>query len=190
MKKIWAPWRDEYVLSTIKKSKGCVFCKILKEKKDKKNYIFVRGDHCFAVLNIYPYNNGHSLVQLSHNIPPLLFCIIPNNSSASLQFYQIKSKNKRLSIQNVVMNLQCELIMETSGCTCSGEFPLCICYDLLGIQTLRQFVQSPDVVLLREGKQVNTPHPSEPCYCLDSFSRVLPQHRSRSVLLCLAGPSQ
>ncbi|MCK5581997.1 MAG: HIT domain-containing protein [Candidatus Omnitrophica bacterium] len=62
MDKLWAPWRETYLTQIIKKTKKCVFCKILKEKKDKENFIFVRTQHCFAVLNLYPYNNGHSLV--------------------------------------------------------------------------------------------------------------------------------
>lgn len=33
-----------------------------KEKKDDANFIFIRKKLTFAVLNIYPYNNGHSLV--------------------------------------------------------------------------------------------------------------------------------
>lgn len=62
MDKLWAPWRVKYVTKLIDKYKGCVFCRMLKEKKDKKNFIFLRREHCFAVLNIYPYSNGHSLV--------------------------------------------------------------------------------------------------------------------------------
>lgn len=63
MDKLWAPWRLKYVSKLIGKTKHCVFCRILKDQKDKKNYIFLRGRYCFAVLNIYPYNNGHSLVM-------------------------------------------------------------------------------------------------------------------------------
>ena len=61
MDKLWAPWRVKYI-NQIDKHKGCVFCRILKEKKDDKNFIFIRKKYTFAVLNIYPYNNGHSLV--------------------------------------------------------------------------------------------------------------------------------
>lgn len=61
MDKLWAPWRVKYI-TQIGKTKGCVFCRIIADKKDKKNLIFVRGKLCFAVLNLYPYNNGHSLV--------------------------------------------------------------------------------------------------------------------------------
>ncbi len=63
MDKLWAPWRVKYVTKLIGKTKKCVFCRILKEKRDKKNFIFLRNRYCFAVLNIYPYNNGHSLVM-------------------------------------------------------------------------------------------------------------------------------
>jgi ATP adenylyltransferase len=61
MEKLWAPWRVKYI-NQIDKHKGCVFCRILKEGKDDKNFVFARKKHTFAVLNIYPYNNGHSLV--------------------------------------------------------------------------------------------------------------------------------
>lgn len=61
MDKLWAPWRLKYI-KLIDKHKTCVFCRMLKDKKDDKNYIFIRRKLTFAVLNIYPYNNGHSLV--------------------------------------------------------------------------------------------------------------------------------
>ena len=61
MDKLWAPWRGKYI-DQIGKHKKCVFCALLKEKKDEKNFIFIRREHTFAVLNIYPYNNGHSMV--------------------------------------------------------------------------------------------------------------------------------
>ena len=68
MDKLWAPWRAKYVTKIIKKFKGCVFCNIYKERKDKKNYIFIRTKYCFAVLNIYPYNNGHVLVMPNRHV--------------------------------------------------------------------------------------------------------------------------
>ena len=60
MKLMFAPWRIKYILS--KKLKGCVFCNMLKEKKDKKNFILRRNQYCFTVLNLYPYTNGHLMV--------------------------------------------------------------------------------------------------------------------------------
>ncbi|HPN88157.1 MAG TPA: HIT domain-containing protein [Candidatus Omnitrophota bacterium] len=62
MKHLWAPWRMGYITKTKRNKDICVFCKILQEKKDAKNYIVIRKRHSFAVLNIFPYNNGHLLV--------------------------------------------------------------------------------------------------------------------------------
>ena len=60
MKRLWAPWRMEYILGD--KSHGCVFCTELKEDHDRKNYILYRGLKAFVIMNIYPYNNGHLMV--------------------------------------------------------------------------------------------------------------------------------
>ena len=62
MDKLWAPWRAKYITTLGKKTGGCIFCKIVREKRDKENYIFIRTKHSYSVLNIYPYNNGHVLV--------------------------------------------------------------------------------------------------------------------------------
>jgi ATP adenylyltransferase len=45
-----------------KKELGCLFCKITKQKTDKKNYIVLRSKYCFVILNRFPYNNGHLLI--------------------------------------------------------------------------------------------------------------------------------
>ncbi|MCK5214952.1 MAG: HIT domain-containing protein [Candidatus Omnitrophica bacterium] len=71
MKRIWAPWRVPYITQIIKKEKGCIFCKLGKSKKDKNNLIFIRTEHCFAVLNLYPYNNGHTLVVPNRHVKDL-----------------------------------------------------------------------------------------------------------------------
>lgn len=68
MNRLWAPWRVKYVTALDEKDKGCVFCKIIREKNDKKNYIFFRSKHSFGVLNLYPYNNGHALVLPSKHV--------------------------------------------------------------------------------------------------------------------------
>ena len=60
MKRLWAPWRLEYILG--KRSGECVFCTEPLEDKDEKNCILHRGERCYVIMNIYPYNNGHLMV--------------------------------------------------------------------------------------------------------------------------------
>ncbi len=69
MKPLWAPWRMRFVKSARKRvgrpmhsPKNCIFCEKPKLKKDRKNYLLYRGETCFILLNIYPYNNGHLMV--------------------------------------------------------------------------------------------------------------------------------
>lgn len=71
MDKLWAPWRVKYVTEMIGKTKGCVFCNMLKERKDKKNLIVVRTKLSFTVLNLFPYNNGHVLVLPKRHVADL-----------------------------------------------------------------------------------------------------------------------
>lgn len=65
MDRMWAPWRSKFIYN--RKLKSCIFCKNPKEKRDKVNYIIKRTKFSFAMLNIYPYNNGHIMIApLSH----------------------------------------------------------------------------------------------------------------------------
>lgn len=62
MERLWAPWRKAYIQDESKSGKGCLFCRLVKEKRDARNYIIKRTSHSFSVLNRYPYNNGHTLI--------------------------------------------------------------------------------------------------------------------------------
>ena len=57
---IWAPWRIGYIAG--KREKGCLFCRVKREKRDKENYLLFRGKYCFIILNAFPYNNGHLMI--------------------------------------------------------------------------------------------------------------------------------
>jgi ATP adenylyltransferase len=60
MKRIWAPWRIEYIKTP--KEKDCIFCKFPKEQNDRERFILHRGKTCFIIMNYFPYNNGHLMI--------------------------------------------------------------------------------------------------------------------------------
>uniref|UniRef100_A0A7V3ZU36 HIT domain-containing protein n=1 Tax=candidate division WOR-3 bacterium TaxID=2052148 RepID=A0A7V3ZU36_UNCW3 len=60
MDNLFAPWRMEYIGKEQKDR--CIFCDILKENNDEKNYVLIRSTYAFCLLNRYPYNNGHLMV--------------------------------------------------------------------------------------------------------------------------------
>jgi len=66
-KALWSPWRSDFILGD--KEKGCVFCKLTKEKKTNfKNLILYRTEKSFIVMNKYPYNGGHLLIVPNRHI--------------------------------------------------------------------------------------------------------------------------
>jgi len=71
LKRMWAPWRSEYLRSA--GSGECLFCRIAAEGAgmDAGNYVLHRGERVFAVLNRYPYINGHLMVVPFRHVPDL-----------------------------------------------------------------------------------------------------------------------
>ena len=61
MDNLWAPWRMEYVQAP-KASDSCIFCDLPAAGDDKESLIILRGEKAFAMLNSFPYNNGHLLI--------------------------------------------------------------------------------------------------------------------------------
>jgi ATP adenylyltransferase len=66
---MWAGWRSGYIRSTAsaptpEDASDCVFCRILQSgEPDEATYIVRRSEECFAILNAYPYTNGHLMVM-------------------------------------------------------------------------------------------------------------------------------
>jgi diadenosine tetraphosphate (Ap4A) HIT family hydrolase len=60
MQKLYAPWRDEYVKG--ERIEGCVFCHISKHTDDESLGVLYRDEHCFVVMNRYPYSPGHFMI--------------------------------------------------------------------------------------------------------------------------------
>ncbi len=61
MNQLWAPWRMSYLNDT-EPTPGCIFCVKARENRDESNLIVYRAEHCFVMLNLYPYNSGHLMV--------------------------------------------------------------------------------------------------------------------------------
>lgn len=49
-------------ISEHKSYEACVFCVAQSMDDGFENLIVYRGEHCFVILNRYPYNNGHMMV--------------------------------------------------------------------------------------------------------------------------------
>ena len=62
MDKLWAPWRMKYVQAIDKDNDGCIFCTKPEETNDRDNLILYKGEKCFVIMNLYPYNNGHLMI--------------------------------------------------------------------------------------------------------------------------------
>jgi ATP adenylyltransferase len=68
MERLWAPWRLEYVQGT--GSSGCIFC-LGDASDDEARLVLHRGQHCFIIMNRFPYSNGHLMVApLRHVADP------------------------------------------------------------------------------------------------------------------------
>lgn len=66
--RLWTPHRMAYITGEGKASaaEGCPFCRI-PGLPDAEGLVLRRGEHAYAVLNLYPYNGGHlMLVPFRH----------------------------------------------------------------------------------------------------------------------------
>jgi ATP adenylyltransferase len=61
MEHLFTPWRYTYI-TTADKAPSCLFCTKLAEGDDRQALIVHRAQHCFVMLNAYPYTSGHVMV--------------------------------------------------------------------------------------------------------------------------------
>jgi ATP adenylyltransferase len=61
VKRLWAPWRLEYVQNADKQD-GCIFCTAAASDDDEGQLVVHRGERAFVLLNKFPYASGHLLV--------------------------------------------------------------------------------------------------------------------------------
>jgi ATP adenylyltransferase len=83
---LWAPWRRPYIEDATK-PKGCILCQKPNEKEDRRNLLLFRGGHCFILLNLFPYNNGHLMIVPYRHLDSLS-CLSPGEMVELLELAQ------------------------------------------------------------------------------------------------------
>jgi ATP adenylyltransferase len=70
--RLWAPWRMKYIEAAARgEENGCFLCDNPKLEDSPQNLVLCRGHHCFVMMNLYPYNNGHLMVAPYRHIADL-----------------------------------------------------------------------------------------------------------------------
>lgn len=59
--RLWTPHRLAYVAPSLPADHRCPFC-AMGERPVEESLVVHRGETCFAVLNLHPYNPGHLMV--------------------------------------------------------------------------------------------------------------------------------
>jgi ATP adenylyltransferase len=86
-KKLWAPWRMEYVSNPSKK--GNIFLEKAQQNNDRENLVLYRGKYSFVLMNLYPYNNGHLMVAPYEQYDDMTLL----NSKTMLEIMEITKKS-------------------------------------------------------------------------------------------------
>ncbi|MHA7264156.1 HIT family protein [Arthrobacter sp. TMN-37] len=69
--RLWTPHRLAYIKGgpdQFKDKDACPFC-VAPTRSNEESLIVHRGEHCYVVLNLYPYNPGHLLVVPYRHLP-------------------------------------------------------------------------------------------------------------------------
>lgn len=63
MDHLYTPWRMPYIRGETKSKQGsgCVFCDA-PAQPDSESLVLARAEHVYAILNLFPYNNGHLMI--------------------------------------------------------------------------------------------------------------------------------
>lgn len=123
MKRIYAPWRHNYVTRKDKNPatkdmyNECVFCHKLSQTDDDKNLIVKRFKHCAVAMNYYPYNAGHLLI-LSYK-----HCEFLKELSAQERTEIIEVANASILVLEQVMNAKGFNLGINLGTASQGSIP-------------------------------------------------------------------
>lgn len=62
---VWSPWRYHYIRANadgVHSPAGCVFCLAPVADDLRSTLVVERGEHCYVILNLFPYTSGHVMV--------------------------------------------------------------------------------------------------------------------------------
>ncbi len=72
---LWSPWRYRYVSSPVVggvRGDECLFCAKAASTDDRGNYVVLRAEHNFVLLNLYPYTSGHLMIAPYQHVATLV----------------------------------------------------------------------------------------------------------------------
>jgi ATP adenylyltransferase len=97
MQHLWSPWRSEYIQTfseiareisseTISKiASDCFLCNaFLQPERDRELLVVAQREHCFVIMNRYPYNSGHIMVVPNRHIGELR--LLTNDELANIMY--------------------------------------------------------------------------------------------------------
>ena len=73
---LFTPWRYAYIKGA-DKAQECLFCGLAQHGDDAKRFILHRGQHCFVMLNAFPYTNGHVMIAPYEHVDQLARLSVP-----------------------------------------------------------------------------------------------------------------
>src|SRR5205807_3641978 len=76
MDQLFTPWRYAYVTAA-DQAPGCLFCNRLQLQDDAAALIVHRADHCFVILNAFPYTAGHAMIVPYQHLAELMMLPAP-----------------------------------------------------------------------------------------------------------------
>ncbi len=68
---LFTPWRYAYITAA-GQAPSCLFCNCLAKQDDAAAFIVHRAQHCFVMLNAFPYTSGHVMVVPYQHVAELM----------------------------------------------------------------------------------------------------------------------
>ncbi len=126
MKRLYAPWRSAYVTKSAHRARqkkqdpaepiadDCVFCRQVAANDDVKYYILKRYQHCFIMMNFYPYNAGHLMI-LPYEHKAFLHDLLPEVRREIMEALNIALVTSKTILYNEGFNVGINLGLAGGG---------------------------------------------------------------------------